>query len=111
MLLADIPSRLHGRKESYYHSMFLVWMRMIGFDTQSEVQTNIGSIDAVLNHADLTVVAEIKYSPTKDVVKLLETAMKQIQDRKYYEKYADRKVILMGVAFAGKEVKCKLIRN
>jgi Holliday junction resolvase-like predicted endonuclease len=83
-------------------------MKMLGFDTQDEVETNIGRIDTVLHHADLTVVAEIKHSSDKTVEQLLNEAMTQIHDRKYYEKYSDRKVILMGVAFAGKEVKCKL---
>jgi hypothetical protein len=30
--------------------------------------------------------------------------MKQINDRKYYEKYSDKKVVLMAVPFAAKEV-------
>jgi hypothetical protein len=34
--------------------------------------------------------------------------MKQINDRKYYESYLDKKVILMAVAFTGKEIKCEL---
>jgi urease accessory protein UreH len=108
MLLANIPYRLHVENEAYYHSMFSVWMSMLGFDPQDEVETNIGRIDTVLHYADLTVVAEIKYSSEKTAERLLDEAMKQIHDRKYYEKYADRKVILMGVAFADKEVKCKL---
>jgi Holliday junction resolvase-like predicted endonuclease len=81
---------------------------MLGFDTSGEVMTNIGRIDTVLHHDGLTVVAEIKYSAKKNAEKLLNEAMNQIRDRKYYEKYADRKVILMGVAFAAKEVKCRL---
>jgi hypothetical protein len=108
MLLANIPYILHQKNEAYYHSMFLVWMKMLGFDTPGEVMTNIGRIDTVLHHAGMTVVAEIKYSAKKDAERLLNEAMNQIRDRKYYEKYADRKVILMGVAFAGKEVKCRL---
>jgi hypothetical protein len=116
MLLANIPtsppalSTREGAIEdgAYYHSMFSVWMNMLGFEPQNEVETNIGRIDTVLHHADLTIVAEIKYSSKRGADRLLKEAMKQIHNRKYYEKYADRKVILMGVAFAGKEVKCKL---
>jgi hypothetical protein len=108
MLLANIPYTLHQKNEAYYHSMFLVWMKMLGFDTSGEVMTNIGRIDTVLHHDGLTVVAEIKYSAEEDAEQLLNEAMNQIRDRKYYEKYADRKIILMGVAFAGKEVKCRL---
>jgi hypothetical protein len=115
MLLANIPYILHQKNEAYYHSMFLVWMTMLGFEPQAEVMTNIGRIDAVLQHADITVVAEIKYSAKKGAVRLLNEAMKQINDRQYYEKYSGRKIILMAVAFSGREVRCKLaeleIRN
>jgi hypothetical protein len=34
--------------------------------------------------------------------------MKQICDRKYYEAYLDSKVMLMAVAFTGKEVKSEI---
>jgi hypothetical protein len=108
MLLANILYILHQTNEAYYHSMFLVWMKMLGFEPQGEVPTNTGRIDSVLHHADLTVVAEIKYSAKKGAEKLLNEALTQIRDRKYYEKYLDRKVILMAVAFTGKEVRCKL---
>jgi hypothetical protein len=81
---------------------------MLGFDIQSEVMTNIGRIDAVWQQPNLTVVAEIKYSAEKDADSLLNDAMKQIHDRRYYEKYLDKKVILLGVAFAEKEIKCRM---
>jgi hypothetical protein len=108
MLLANIPYILHLKNEAYYHSMFLVWMKMLGFDPQGEVMTNAGRIDAVLHHGDLTVIAEIKYSAKRGAERLLNEAIKQIRDRQYYEKYSDRKVVLMAVAFAGKEVKCRI---
>jgi Holliday junction resolvase-like predicted endonuclease len=107
-LLADIPYILHVKNGNYYHSMFVVWMTMLGFEPQNEVMTDKGCIDSVLHHADTTVVVEVKYSAKKGAERLLNEAMKQINDRKYYEKYSDRKVILMAVAFAGKEVKCRL---
>jgi hypothetical protein len=108
MLLANIPSILHIQKEAYYHSLFLLLMKVLGFDIQAEVLTNIGRIDTVWHQSDLTVVAEIKYHIQKDIDSLLEEAMTQIYDRKYYEAYLDKKVILMAIAFTGKEVKCKM---
>jgi Holliday junction resolvase-like predicted endonuclease len=116
MLLANIPtsppalSTREGavKDGNYYHSMFIVWMTMLGFELQPEVMTNVGRIDAVLHHADITVIVEVKYSAEKGAERLLNEAMKQINDRKYYEKYADRKVVLMAVSFAAKEVKCRL---
>ncbi|MDR2169908.1 MAG: PD-(D/E)XK nuclease domain-containing protein, partial [Planctomycetaceae bacterium] len=108
ILLANIPNTLHIAKDAYYHSMFLLLMKVFGFDIKGEIQTNIGRIDAVWSQADLVVIAEIKYDSKKSITSLLNSAMKQINDRKYYEAYLDKKVILMAVAFTGKEIKCEL---
>ncbi|MDR1338872.1 MAG: PD-(D/E)XK nuclease domain-containing protein [Prevotellaceae bacterium] len=37
-------------------------------------------------------------------------AMKQIYDKKYYEKYAGsgEKIVLLGLAFSGKDVRCRM---
>ncbi|MDR3366071.1 MAG: ATP-binding protein [Prevotellaceae bacterium] len=108
LLLAHIPNILHVENEKYYHSLFLLLMRTLGFDIHGEVLTNIGRIDAVWRQSELTVVAEVKYHAEKSIESLLGEAMSQICDRKYYEAYLDREVMLMAVAFAGKEVKCSL---
>ncbi|MDR2087061.1 MAG: PD-(D/E)XK nuclease domain-containing protein, partial [Dysgonamonadaceae bacterium] len=108
LLLAHIPNILHVENEKYYHSLFLLLMKTLGFDIQGEVLTNIGRIDAVWRQSELTVVAEIKYHAEKSIDVLLNEAMTQICNRKYYEAYLDREVMLMAVAFAGKEVKCNL---
>jgi hypothetical protein len=55
----------------------------------------------------LTVITEIKQSETKSAEKLLDSAMKQIYERRYYENYLG-KVVLLAVAFSGKEVKCRM---
>jgi hypothetical protein len=70
--------------------------------------TNIGRIDAVWQQPDLTVVTEIKFHADKKLDTLLDEAMTQIRDRRYYERYLDKKVVLMGVAFTGKETACRL---
>ncbi|GHT55103.1 ATPase AAA [Bacteroidia bacterium] len=109
ILLANIPYKLHIKHESYYHSLLLAWMRMLGFDIQGEIMTNIGRIDAVWHQPGLTVVAEVKYSAKKKAASMLNEAMKQINDRKYYEKYLDaNKVLLLAVAFSEKEVSCRM---
>jgi competence CoiA-like predicted nuclease len=107
-MLANIPYNLHIPNEAYYHSLLLLWIKTIGFDIQGEVPTNIGRIDAVWHLPELTVVAEIKYHAKKKLNTLLNEAMAQISDRKYYDKYLDHKVILMAVAFSGKEVGCRI---
>jgi hypothetical protein len=83
-------------------------MKVMGFDVRGEVLTNIGRIDVVLHQPNCTVVAEVKHDIKKTVDILLKEAMSQICDKKYYEAYLDRKVVLLAVAFTGKEVKCEL---
>ncbi|MDR0604134.1 MAG: ATP-binding protein [Bacteroidales bacterium] len=110
LLLAHIPNNLHIQKEAYYHSLFLLLMKVLGFDIQGEISTNVGRIDAVWRQTQLTVVAEIKYHFRKNIDTLLNDAISQIHDRKYYEPYLDQKVMLMAIAFTGKKVKCMLER-
>ncbi|MDR0415448.1 MAG: PD-(D/E)XK nuclease domain-containing protein, partial [Prevotellaceae bacterium] len=108
LLLAHIPSILHIEKEAYYHSLFLLMMKLLGFDIQGEVLTNIGRIDAVWRQPGLTVVAEVKYQAQGAIDNLLDEAMKQIHDRRYYEAFLDKKVTLLAIAFSGKEVRCRM---
>jgi hypothetical protein len=107
-LLANIPSILHIGNEKYYHSLFLSWIKMLGFDVQGEVMTSIGRIDAVWRQPGLTVVAEIKYHAAKKTATLLKQAMRQINDRKYFEKYYPDRIMLLAVAFTGREAGCKM---
>jgi Holliday junction resolvase-like predicted endonuclease len=88
--------------------MLLLFMKMLGFDIQGQVMTSIGRIDAVWHQPGLTVVAEVKYHADKSPDSLLDEAVTQIRDRRYYEMYLDRKVILLGMAFAGNEIKCRM---
>jgi hypothetical protein len=59
---------------------------------------------------DMTFVAEIKYSARKKLDTLLNEATNQIYDRKYYEAYFDKsgKIVLVSIAFSGREVGCKI---
>jgi hypothetical protein len=108
ILFAHIPYEVQIESEAYYHSMFLLLMKVLGFDIQGEVMTNIGRIDAVWHQPNLAVVVEIKYGVKKKADRLLKEAMAQIRNRRYYEAYLDREVLLLGIAFTGKEVKCKM---
>jgi hypothetical protein len=109
LMLARVPYQLDGKSEAYYHSIFLIWMSMLGFDIRGEISTNRGRIDAVWEQAGGTVViAELKYGAGKQTENLLQEALTQIRNRRYYEKYLDRKIKLLGVAFTGEEVACRM---
>jgi Holliday junction resolvase len=106
-MVASIPPELHIANEHYYHSIMLMWMKIIGFEIQAETSNNLGRADIVWKQQGVTVVAEIKYHAKTKIKSQLKEAMKQIYDRRYYNKYTG-KVILLGIAFLGKNVGCKL---
>ena len=109
-MFARIPLKLHIPQEAYYHSLFLLWLNLLGFDVIGEMMTDKGIIDAVWTCEERVVVAEIKYSKKEgDCEKLLINAFKQIKDNRYYERYSGsgKGVALLAIAFAGKEITCK----
>jgi len=114
--LAKIPSRIHIEQEYYYQSIFLAWLNALSFETEGESPTNIGFTDMILKEEGFVVVAEFKFSkinpntniPVISYDKMLKTAMDQIKDKKYYEKYLDKKIIAIAIAFAGKELQTQI---
>jgi hypothetical protein len=106
-MTATVPYEIHRTDEAYYHTMILLWMRLLGFKIRGEVSNNHGRADAVWEQPGLTVVAEIKYHAEKKIDLLLNEAMDQIHDRRYYNQYLG-KIILLGVAFSGKDVGCRM---
>jgi hypothetical protein len=106
-MVATVPYEIHKTNEAYYHLMMLIWMRLLGFKIHGEISNNLGRVDAVWEQPGVTVVAEIKYHAKKKINKLLNEAMKQIRDRRYYNRYLG-KVILLGIAFSGKNTGCRM---
>jgi hypothetical protein len=94
-LLASIPYNLHIAKESYYHSLFHFLMTLLILETQSEVLTNQGRTDTVIQTDEAIYVFELKIN------KKPEEALQQIIDKKYYERYAlyNKQIILVGLVF------------
>ncbi|MDR3048522.1 MAG: ATP-binding protein [Elusimicrobiota bacterium] len=108
LLYAYIPYLLKIENEKYYQSMFLVMLALLGFDIYGEMLTNAGRIDAVLRLSDFVVISEFKYSAEKSLEEMTQAAIEQIIDKKYYERFLDKTIIMLGVAFNGKDVKCKM---
>jgi hypothetical protein len=106
-MIATVPSELHIAKEAYYHSLMLIWMRLLGFNIRAEEPNTFGRSDVVWEQPNLTVVAEIKYHAKKKTGTLLSEALKQIHDRRYYNRYSG-KVLLLGIAFSGKQTGCRM---
>ncbi|MDR1156485.1 MAG: PD-(D/E)XK nuclease domain-containing protein, partial [Bacteroidales bacterium] len=110
IMLANIPYIIRIGNEKYYHSLFLSWMNVLGFRAHGEIMTGSGRIDAVLEQPGTVVVSELKYHSKTKAATLLRHAMKQIHDKKYYEKYlcSGKKIVLLGLAFSGREVGCRM---
>ncbi|GAP72722.1 hypothetical protein SAMD00024442_4_77 [Candidatus Symbiothrix dinenymphae] len=98
----------NAEHEAHYHIIFQMWMTMLGFNIQNEKITSRGRIDAVLQHDGVAIVVELKYHVKTNLKTLLNQAIAQIHEKRYYEPFLDRKVILLGIAFSGKKVGCKL---
>jgi hypothetical protein len=107
VMIATVPYELHRTDEAYYHTMMLIWMRLLGFKIHGEIPNNHGRADAVWEQPCLTIIAEVKYHAEKRTDVLLKEAMAQIHDRRYYNACTGR-VILLGIAFSGKEVGCRM---
>jgi len=69
---------------------------MVGADVRAEQPTSDGRIDMVLKTADTIYVFELKYKKDAD------TAMGQIEKKKYAAAFADdkRKKVLVGINFS-----------
>jgi hypothetical protein len=109
-MFARIPYQLHIPLEAYYHSLLLLWLNLLGFDVQAEVSTDKGRIDAVWTWDERVVIAEIKYAGDGSTGSLLKEAFTQIRERRYHEAYngGNRRIALLAIAFAGKEIACRM---
>jgi hypothetical protein len=85
----------------------LMWMRLIGFEVHGEQPNNIGRSDIVWEQPNLAVVAEIKYHAKTKIDTLLNEAIAQIHEKRYYNRYTG-KVLLLGIAFSRKKVGCRM---
>lgn len=106
---AKIPSILHLKKEAYYQSLFYMLLTLMGVKMDLEQLTDKGRIDGVLMVGKLIYILEFKYQEKGEMSKLLDKAMTQIEDRKYYESYLgmQKKIVLLGVGFLDKAIDFK----
>jgi len=80
--------------EGYYASVIYTFLFSLGYDTVAEDVTNKGRIDLTLKTSTAIFIFEFK-------VDLKEEAIKQIKERRYYEKYQaeDKEIYMIGINF------------
>jgi len=106
-MFAKIPYTLHMEAESYYHSLFYMILTLMGIKIDPEVLTDKGRIDGVLDFPDKIYIIEFKYGkPGSSMEKLLDTAIKQIKERKYYERFLteEKNLFFLAAGFVEKEI-------
>jgi hypothetical protein len=97
-LFAQIPySNFTNNKmyeyEGYYASIIYAYIASLGLEIIPEDITNIGRVDMTIKIKNYIYILEFK---TTD-----EEPLKQIRERRYYEKYLDEKkeIVLLGITF------------
>jgi hypothetical protein len=94
-VFTTVPYHIFGKTEAYYHSLVHVTLTLSGYMVFSELITNNGRIDTVLETDDLVVIFEFKIDSSADL------ALAQIHEKKYAERYGkkDKELVLIGVNF------------
>jgi len=94
-LFRNIPYTLIDEKEKYFHSVFYMVMKLVGFRIETEILTIDGRIDAVIKTKQTIYIIEFKINQDA------EKAIRQIQEKKYAAKYAlDKRLkMLLGINF------------
>ncbi|NHN28186.1 hypothetical protein FIA58_021145 [Flavobacterium jejuense] len=79
--------------EGYFHSHIHFLLTLLDFDIHSEVETNKGRIDSVIETKNYIHIIEFKQNDS-------EIALEQILEKEYYQKYFSKNkiIILVGVA-------------
>ena len=95
ILFKGISYILVDNKEKYFHSLFYMIVKLLGFTIESEIMTIDGRIDAAVMTDDYVYIIEFKTGQNA------ETALNQIKEMEYHLKYVTdkRKKILMGINF------------
>ena len=97
--LASIPYDLGSRDEKGFQLKFYLIFRLLGIQIDSEVKTETGRVDAVVQHQGSTYVMEFKYDGSAG------EALRQIDERGYLIPYEalDSRLVKVGVNFSSKE--------
>ena len=78
---AGLPYDIQIKAEKYYQSIIYTLCRLCGMDILTEVATNKGRIDAVLDAGKHLYILEFKLQKTADA------ALARIDEKSYAEKY------------------------
>jgi hypothetical protein len=98
-MFVNIQYDIQINSEKYYQTIFYLVFNLLGFFVETEVKTNKGRIDAVVESKSIYIF-EFKLNGTK------EEALEQIKTKKYYEKFIskDKPIYLIGAEFRDRNI-------
>lgn len=98
-MFVNIQYDIQINSEKYYQTIFYLVFNLLGFFVETEVKTNKGRIDAVVESKSIYIF-EFKLNGTK------EEALSQIKTKKYYEKFIskDKPIYLIGAEFRDRNI-------
>ncbi|MBS1988815.1 AAA family ATPase [Candidatus Dependentiae bacterium] len=91
-----VPHNIRVNREKFYHQIFFMVCVLFGRRPPTEVATEEGFMDLLLEGTKYTFVIEFKRNSTPEI------ALKQIEEKRYWEPYEilkTKKVILAGITF------------
>ena len=98
-LFASIPytnytNNIIANYEGYYSSVIFAFLATLGFEIIAEDFTNRGRVDLTIKTSDAIVIIEFKVDSS-------ESALKQIKEKKYFEKYRGdgKEIYIVGISF------------
>ncbi|MBI4646109.1 MAG: ATP-binding protein [Bacteroidia bacterium] len=94
ILFKGITYPLIDNKENYYHSIFYLVVKLLGFDIETEILACDGRIDSVIKCNSFIYVIEFKLGTAQ-------SALEQIQKKQYHLKYQNqgKQIVLLGIGF------------
>jgi hypothetical protein len=81
-------------REGYYQTVIYIVLMLIGIDIKTEIETNLGRVDAIIETGTHLYVMEFKLGTAEE-------ALIQIKEKRYYERYlpSPKGIKLIGVGF------------
>jgi hypothetical protein len=111
LLFAHITYDTHLPYEAHYHALLQLTLLLMGIPRRSEVHTDKGRTDIVIQLPGLAYVVELKYARGPELLDAaLAEGMQQIKSKRYYESELQkgRKVWLLALAVTKGEIKYRM---
>jgi Predicted AAA-ATPase/PD-(D/E)XK nuclease superfamily len=101
-MFINIPSHIFdGTSEKYFHSLIHLLFHYLGMHIESEINTNKGRLDSVIQTPQYIYVLEFKFNKSAQI------ALDDIKKRGYLDKYqqSGKEIISVGINFSS-DAKC-----